>query len=502
METNKFFSKLNIKDYNNELETILEKKSFSFDVKNLLLSMLYKIESLYKDYITVKVEVLSKKDFIEYILKVIKEDCFTIKFINLESEDKPRINIEKGEIICYPNEKSLLSSIWYMGEKEIEIKEKYNYERKALNEMLKIGNNQSEVEVLRDFSGWSWDIDIKEIENIDYNIVYQNLLLLKGKEILYYNINNNEEKSTDEIFLNNNNEYKEFIKIIKTIVINNYIQRNPEYIQEISDLKREKEKELSLIENKKEFVEKITNDKKNYSKRIEEIDKIINSTELLKIEYEKINKELLGEEKIFSVSHLSERLEKERKEILDKMQELNKMLSPKEFIKLKDRIIEEVEYIEEVILEDNKLIDECKIKLCKQFLKIAEKQIKNLKEKQDIIKWIYKIRYYSYIPYNNEVYLKDVQLLENEFEKTIKTLIRIAQKNKVLDIFSENEEAMYKIVKELLNSKMINLENTNIVCRYDNGMLYVEYYDSDVLEMKKEYEVENIRIKKKIKLFM
>ena len=47
MEKNKILAKLNLKmkDYNNELEKILENKFFSYDVKNLLLSMLYKIEN-------------------------------------------------------------------------------------------------------------------------------------------------------------------------------------------------------------------------------------------------------------------------------------------------------------------------------------------------------------------------------------------------------------------------------------------------------------------------
>ena len=43
MEKNKILSKFNIdiKDYNNELEKILESKLFSYDVKNLLLSFYY-----------------------------------------------------------------------------------------------------------------------------------------------------------------------------------------------------------------------------------------------------------------------------------------------------------------------------------------------------------------------------------------------------------------------------------------------------------------------------
>ena len=55
------FSKINLKDYNNILENILEQKAFTEDVKNLLLSMLYKIENGYQDYQTVKINVNSKK---------------------------------------------------------------------------------------------------------------------------------------------------------------------------------------------------------------------------------------------------------------------------------------------------------------------------------------------------------------------------------------------------------------------------------------------------------
>ena len=69
----KLLDKIVKKDYNNELEKILENKLFSYDVKNLLLSMLYKIENAYRDYQTVKLEVPSKRDFIENVLRIIKE---------------------------------------------------------------------------------------------------------------------------------------------------------------------------------------------------------------------------------------------------------------------------------------------------------------------------------------------------------------------------------------------------------------------------------------------
>ena len=54
----KFLNKIVKKDYNNELEMILEKKTFDETAKNLLLSILYKIEASYKDYEKIKRNVI------------------------------------------------------------------------------------------------------------------------------------------------------------------------------------------------------------------------------------------------------------------------------------------------------------------------------------------------------------------------------------------------------------------------------------------------------------
>ena len=88
MGREEIFSKLNIRDYNNELEKILEKKSFSEGTKNILLNILYKMETAYDDYNKVKVYTNSKKDMLEEMLKIIKEDCDEIELV------KPRLNEE------------------------------------------------------------------------------------------------------------------------------------------------------------------------------------------------------------------------------------------------------------------------------------------------------------------------------------------------------------------------------------------------------------------------
>ena len=48
------------KDYNNELEKVIETKDFDEDVKNLLLSIFYKVEISYKDYKKLVQEVQKK----------------------------------------------------------------------------------------------------------------------------------------------------------------------------------------------------------------------------------------------------------------------------------------------------------------------------------------------------------------------------------------------------------------------------------------------------------
>ena len=98
------FSKINLKDYNNVLENILEQKAFSEDVKNLLLSMLYKIENGYEDYKTIKVNVSSKKSYVKKIIQVIKDECKEIQLIKPLSEEskileKNNVNYRKNNFI-------------------------------------------------------------------------------------------------------------------------------------------------------------------------------------------------------------------------------------------------------------------------------------------------------------------------------------------------------------------------------------------------------------------
>ena len=493
MGKNKILSKLNIRDYNNELEKILENKLFSYDVKNLLLSMLYKIENAYRDYETVKVEVPSKKEFIENILRIIREKALKILLVKpgapeakeLEQKNvKYKVDKENGEIVCFQNEFVMLTALLKLDQTNANLEIPYDYLEEPLIELINQGRLDSMLEVIRDFNGWSWDIVTKEIGDIKGNFLYQNLLLLNGK-------NANIKKS------------KKMYNTIIKMSIQKYLanKENEDYIQKFEEIKKAKKERLELFEHKRDLLDKITEEKKDYTKQIEQIDRTLNNNELLKKEYYERNKNLPNKEKIFSVSYLVGILEKERKKLLEGIEECNKIILPKEYVEQKSKLEEETRFLESIQIDiyRNDIVE-----ICKEFLENVKNIIKGINEenKNKLITWIYKIRYYRYIPISETESVKDLQELNELFEEVIKLIIKKLQKFKIWDTFSENQELNYKILKEIFNTKIIYLQSINIQCRFENKVLIVEYYDDTVIDSSLEVHIDSVKIKKKFKLFM
>ena len=493
MGKNKILSKLNIRDYNNELEKILENKLFSYDVKNLLLSMLYKIENAYRDYETVKVEVPSKKEFIENILRIIREKALKILLVKpgapeakeLEQKNvKYKVDKENGEIVCFQNEFVMLTALLKLDQTNANLEIPYDYLEEPLIELINQGRLDSMLEVIRDFNGWSWDIVTKEIGDIKGNFLYQNLLLLNGKNI---NI-----KKTKKM-------YNTIIKMsIQKYLAN---KENEDYIQKFEEIKKAKKERLELFEHKRDLLDKITEEKKEYTKQIEQIDRTLNNNELLKKEYYERNKNLPNKEKIFSVSYLVGILEKERKKLLEGIEECNKIILPKEYVEQKSKLEEETRFLESIQIDiyRNDIVE-----ICKEFLENVKNIIKGINEenKNKLITWIYKIRYYRYIPISETESVRDLQELNNLFEEVIRLIIKKLQKFRIWDTFSENQELNYNILKEIFNTKIIYLQSINIQCRFENKVLIVEYYDDTVIDSSLEVHIDSVKIKKKFKLFM
>ena len=80
MQTKKenLINKIVKKNFNNELEIVLEQKEFEENVKSTLLSILYKIETAYKDIETVKPDIYSKEEYIQKLIWIIQNQCDSI----------------------------------------------------------------------------------------------------------------------------------------------------------------------------------------------------------------------------------------------------------------------------------------------------------------------------------------------------------------------------------------------------------------------------------------
>lgn len=551
------FSKINLKDYNNVLENILEQKAFSEDVKNLLLSMLYKIENGYEDYKTIKVNVSSKKSYVKKIIQVIKDECKEIQLIKPLSEESKILEennvnyiVEKetGKIISYPNERMMLEALVTLSQKDIVLEEQYSLYNLAMRDVLSIGNRMNCVEVIRDFNGWSWDITTNQMEGKNINIVYQSLLILLGNRFLQNWITNKEDDDEDEEVEIPSNEilrskYNEnfgmtkeemqedktidYIRKMQEILAEKYGEENAiEFLEQliktilaidcninekqrkiVLNLQNQFTKDLEKMQDNKAYVEELSKKKKELAERIKNIDTLLSDDKMLKEEYENRNSKLANKDKIFSVSHLSIMLEKEKEKYFKEIKEYNLQMQPKEFVETKKALEEKLEFFEDIDVKENEKTNEEKqiILLQKFFLKCFEEKIKRALTKKEITNLIYELRYYEQLPYRQYNISKEEKIAEY-LKKVEKQVIKKACLEKVLIKFSDEEELNYNILKNQFQSKIIKLENTIYILKYKKGILKLEIYDTNIEEETKEIEIKekvelHVKLNKKIKIW-
>lgn len=525
MNTEKILSKLAPKDYHNELEIILEDKDFSEDVKNLLLSCVYKIEAGYKDYETVKQTVVSKKEYLEEILDIIKEKCNHIeikKEENNETNIKPKYEVERIEgsiTLWHPNEKILLYAIYELDDNQIYVDEKYSLIRTALSELLNKGENINRLEVLRDFNGWNWNTDPNELQNITINLVYQNLIDLLGINFMEQWIHAKEIKDYLELAKQKiQNQYgkeleKEIFDLISKLAINICIQNNTKQKEYLLEEKREIKLEFERINDKKRLLEEISNSKKEKLKQIRQIDTILSDKKLLEQEFIKRNEKLPEYHKIFSLTHLTEKLEKQRKKILNKIEEENKILEPAYYVEIKTKLEEKLDLLsmlevgkEEIngkIIQDSitlqtKIIECLKIKI--QRIDSLEKNQK----KEELFGLVYKFRYYCYLYLDKSRCINKVEELEERMQEIKQLLVQKLEELKYINkILKEGKNL--EIFNILFNTRIINLENI-VVELQQKEQIQMLVYDVNTLEKQIPLEVQKnellVKLEKKIKLLV
>ena len=505
MNKEKLMLRLNIKDYNNQLEKILAKKNFSEEIKNLLLSMLYKIEAAYDDYSLVNGNTKTKKEILEEILEIIEKNCKEIEIIKTkESKSSP----EEGKIITYLNTRKMLYEIYQLKQNKFKVPDEYEIIKPSLEQNLNQGYYIDSSEIIRDFDGWSWNIVVEEIENLGINLVYQIIRILIGDTFLHkWQENPNQDyvlKFNEK--LENKYETKiaeQISKIINQLAILNVTKLNEEEKNRLLGIQKKLQEEFNELDDKKEYLEKLAKEKKKIVEEIKKNDNIINNDKQLKEEFIARNELLDMNHRIFSLSDFAEIIEKEKTELMKKLNKCNQKMEPINFIKTKTEIEKKLTIIKELELQNNdeKTYENKVAELLKLVCEALEIQINKAEEKENIVKLIYKIRYYGLIYISENKQVKDIVDINN----IQKMIITKACKQKIVTIFSKNIKENYNILQNILQTDIIELEHIFLKFIQKNDKTVLEIYDEEnlsrTIELSDIKEL-NVKLNKKIRVFI
>ena len=371
-------------------------------------------------------------------------------------------------------------------------------------------------EIIRDFSGWSWQIETKDIENINYNLIYQIIRILVGyKFIEEWKLDS--KKETDYIIelqeklshlYGTQNALILFKKLYITLSLI-ALEKNDKLKKELYEERKKALEEINIVKNKAQYLEKITDNKKKMAKQIKNIDEILNDESLLKKELEKRKQNLGKKSKLLNSQYLRAMLSQERRNLIEKMQKSTSLMNPKNYVTNKRRIENKYEKINEVLESlEKKDINTCIIELQQQFLKCMEVKVNNTNNKKELVDLMYFIRYYLYLPIDEQRTIKDLDKLRMQINKIQEILIVKCVNLKIINIISLDNEINSKILKKVISSRTVDMENLEIEVKPKYNKLRVNMYEGEELENSFEIETEgaaekvNIKTDKKFKLFI
>lgn len=535
-------------DYIYEIEKTLEKKGITNEIKSLVMDTLFKIEETYPNYKRIKVDVLEKRDYIREIVVALKK-VDNIYIMNMQEKDILKCvtdtKIDKNargyyDIQIYHNNLSLLYALQTI------INEGYGINEQpcssAFDKILKIGGIYSNIEILRDFSGWNWNRNKIKNFNIYYDIIYKNLLLILGIDKMI------ELKKT-----------RQCIHFMKKYLLKKYKNDNVEKLMEILKeivfvMSSEEEKRLEIEANKKiidmymamkdikKFMQKVNEEKKKNNKLIAEYDKILNSHNVLEREYNEylkaieksknednsngslnidsiidildIEEDNIGKvykEEIKNIELFSIQIFEKRKKVYNKNLELSKIGNPENYVEHKRILEEKIKYIldYEKVKGDAKKEEELLENLMIEYQKIVydmlEDRIEAIYTNEEVIDEIYRQRYIRYQNVLKDKYIYQISDLYQKMDKILHLIVAKAMKFDVLERVSEEENTNYAAVSPALKTEVLSLEEvkvaiytgkTTLLCIYDGNVLIkeIELFDVDP-------KLISIPTKKKIKLF-
>lgn len=503
------FSKL--KDYNIELEDVLEDKYFSSNIKNLLLNMIYKIEISYADYYQVKRCVRNKEDLLNEFIEVIRLYCDNIKIVEPDSDQAKMLirhkiqaltNEKERSILAYPTELSLLYAISDISPKYFFVNQENPF-KKLIQTALVNGYNLNNIEILKDFNGWSWDKS--EIENGNYinNLIYQNLLIMFGEKFLYeWRIYGSTRKDFLEqakkfikLYTSNNNFIIDLYKVL-------YFNSNIKDRLIINEDLKIKKQTLKQMQDKEKFMQECKIKKEKIDKKIEKIELALEDDNVLEKKFIKENLKLPKEKQIKSLKKYKTLIEKEREKYLQEISSLSYIMQPANFTATKNLFQEVLE-----IYNCKDTLEQYLINLQKEFLFFIEKRLSKIKNRDELIDIVCELRYYSKLKINENKTVLDFEEINEYYDKVLKKAITNLCKIGAMKIISMDINLNFEIIKYALDTKIINLEEIKIMLTTDKDGLIIKVFDKDIFEKQGRKKIEiskktlEIKMNRKIKIF-
>ncbi|MBO5348213.1 MAG: hypothetical protein J6A89_00070 [Clostridia bacterium] len=473
------FSKNN---YDIQLEEILENKKFDDEAKSLILNILYKIDIAYKDYFKTKIAVKLKSEIIADIIDIIENNCDTIQIVNPKNA-KNKFSVDKKNklIKVFPNEVYLLQALYYM--KTVTLKRTTNIFDKAIMTAFNKGKAINDVEIIRDFNGWSWNNAIDNKISKYYNLIYQDLFLVLGNEVLNNllttdNIRENLMNKIDEIY--GEKKANELSETIEKCCILIYMNNSDKNKNEVLEYLTNKESELKEVSNKAKYISKITIENNENMQIISKIDTMLKNKVLIEKEFSKTN----IKEKYGTIEKYQEYLKNIKKQKLDLINSNTNLINPFEYVKRKKQLEREVQILKNIIIlsEQKNSIYTSIIELQRKTISCFYKKIEVYDLKKELVNLVYEVRYYNYLPIEKDKKIKDLKELYVDIRNVQKKLIHKLSENKVVDLFANDYNINYEILKYIFITKMMNINKIQIKLKKANKKLIMEYYDEKTLE--------------------
>ena len=300
-------------------------------------------------------------------------------------------------------------------------------------------------------------------------------------------------------------EITEFLDLIYKISIQIYSKKNEIENTRLNDEFKYVELEYNKIKNKRAFTSSITGKKKMLLNKIREIDSKLQNEDTLKKEFDSRNEKLPKYSKLIDLEHLKRVLTKERNKALKDIEECNKLMEPKNYVEEKQRLEKEYKILEYLKKED---ISKEILKIQKIFIQCFKKKIEASKGKKEIMENIYLARYYLFIPYDEDNYIKDITNLKKDISELINVIIEKCKLEKILNKnILKNPKLEEKIIQELLKTRIIDLEQVQFEIIQEKSKIIIKLYENDneylekAIEIKKEDD-DQIKQMKKNKLFL